>query len=326
MHKLPQEWVAIDRGVGSASRGLVHHGLVSGVPIYAQDFNGIHCIGAEGSRTFVVGECLDGNPLPALQLLVVHQFNPRDFDVLYEARDVADMFEWILQNGGGPLPRDMIVECATGDWVQEAFRRIDELQNRPVEPHYAVHTYAVIRIKTIGDAPREGESIKDFGQRVSDAVATSLNHIDVRGVAPEGCDVEQIEYAEEISSVLVDEIVPDESDPVGERTVMHWFDDRMEPNNGNGTDPARYARSEKEKERLLRLAVNRSDRLLALRGLVYDIARTPLHGESCPDASSGRQVWVDREHVLERLTEIVQQCREALKRDDEIHSKLKETA
>ena len=93
------------------------------------------------------------------------------------------------------------------------------------------------------------------------------------------------------SDRLVDDLVPDESDPVGERTVMHRFDDRMEPNNGNGTDPARYVRSEKEKERLLRLAVNRSDRLLALRGLVYDIARTPLHGESCPDASSGRQVW-----------------------------------
>jgi hypothetical protein len=324
MHKLPQEWVAIDRGIGSASRGLVHHGLVSGVPIYAQDFNGIHCIGAEGSRTFVVGERLDGEP-KNLVLFVVHQSNPRNAEAVHMADDVVGMFEWILQNGGGPLPRDMIVECATGDWVREAFRRIDELQNRPVEPHYAVHTYAVIRIKTIGDAPREGESIKDFGQRVSDAVAASLNRINVRGVAPEGCDVEQIEYAEDIAYVLVDEIVPDNSDPSGQQTIMHWFDDRMEPNNGNGTDPARYVRAEKEKERLLRIATNRSDRLLALHGLVYDIARTPLQGEPCADSPGGRQAWLDREHVLERLTEIVRQCREALKRDDAIHHKLTET-
>ena len=136
--KLPKEWVAIDRDAGSASRGLVHHGLVSGVPIYAQDFNGIHCIGAEGSKTFVVGERLDGEARPALQLMVVHQTNPRDCDTVYEAADVADMFEWILQNGGGPLPREMITECATGDWVQEAFRRIAELQSQPAEPSYVL--------------------------------------------------------------------------------------------------------------------------------------------------------------------------------------------
>lgn len=175
--------------------------------------------------------------------------------------------------------------------AQEAFRRIDELRNRPIEPYYAVHSYAVIRIKTIGDAPREGESIRDFGARVSDAVAASLNHIDVRGVAPEGCDVEQIEYAEEISSVLVDEIVPDDSDPTQERTIEHWFDDRMEPNGGNGTDPARYVR---------------------LLKLVESIAQTPLEGESCQDAPGGRQAWVDREHVLDRLDEIVRQCRTAV--------------
>ena len=122
-------------------------------------------------------------------------------------------------------------------------------------------------------------------------MAASLNHIDVRGVAPEGCDVEQIEYAEEVSSVLVDEIVPDESDPTQERTIEHWFDDHMEPNNGNGTDPARYARLQK---------------------LVESIAETPLEGERCADAPGGIQHWCDVEHVLERLQDVVQQCRLAV--------------
>lgn len=290
MNKLPQDWVAIDRDTGSASRGLVHHGLVAGVPIYAQDFNGIHCIGAEGSKTFVVGERLDGGE-GGLVLFIVHQSSPRDAEVVYEADGIADLFEWILIRGGGPLPRETITERATGDWVQEAFRRIDELNNRPVEPHYAVHTYAVIRFKTIGEAPRDGESIKDFGTRVSDAVAASLGHLDVRGVAPEGCDVVAIEYAEEVSSVLVDEIVSDESDPTRERTITHWFDDRMEPNDGNGTDPARYVR---------------------LKKLAESIAETPLEGEPCDEAPGGKQSWTDREHALERLTEIVQQCRLAV--------------
>lgn len=159
------------------------------------------------------------------------------------------------------------------------------------QPRYAVHTYAVIRIKTIGNAPREGETIQQFAERTSDAVAASLNRLDVRGVAPEGCDVEAIEYAEEVSSVLVDEIVLSETDPAGEETKMHWFDDRMEPNDGNGTDPARYAR---------------------LLKLVESIAGTPLEGEPCPDAPGGKQAWTDREHVLGRLEDIVQQCRMAV--------------
>jgi hypothetical protein len=175
--------------------------------------------------------------------------------------------------------------------MQKAFRRIDELNNRPVEPHYAVHSYAVIRVKTIGDAPREGESIRDFGSRVSDAVAATMNEVSFREVVVEGCDIEQIEYAEEISSVLVDEIVPDESDPTRERTITHWFDDRMEPNDGNGTDPARYVR---------------------LKKLAESIAETPLEGEPCDEAPGGKQSWTDREHALERLTEIVQQCRLAV--------------
>ena len=175
--------------------------------------------------------------------------------------------------------------------TMQQFRRIDELNNRPVEPHYAVHSYAVIRVKTIGDAPREGESIRDFGSRVSDAVAATMNEVSFRGVVVEGCDIEQIEYAEEISSVLVDEIVPDESDPTQERTIEHWFDDRMEPNDGNGTDPARYVR---------------------LKKLAESIAETPLEGEPCDEAPGGKQSWTDREHALERLTEIVQQCRLAV--------------
>ena len=35
MCSLPESWVAIDRDAGSASRGLVHHGLVAGVDIVA---------------------------------------------------------------------------------------------------------------------------------------------------------------------------------------------------------------------------------------------------------------------------------------------------
>ena len=290
MRSLPESWVAIDRDAGSASRGLVHHGLVAGVPIYAQDFNGIYCIGAEGSKTFVVGNRFQSLQ-PGLVLFVLHQSSPRDAEVVYDAVNIADLFEWILMRGGGPLPRETIIECGTGDWVQKAFRRIDELNNRPVKPHYAVHSYAVIRVKTIGDAPREGESIRDFGSRVSDAVAATMNEVSFRGVVVEGCDIEQIEYAEEISSVLVDEIVPDESDPTRERTITHWFDDRMESNDGNGTDPARYVR---------------------LKKLAESIAETPLEGEPCDEAPGGKQSWTDREHALERLTEIVQQCRLAV--------------
>ena len=72
---------------------------------------------------------------------------------------------------------------------------------------------------------------------------------------------------------------------------MHWFDDRMEPNDGNGTDPARYVR---------------------LKKLAESIAETPLEGEPCDEAPGGKQSWTDREHALERLTEIVQQCRLAV--------------
>ena len=82
----------------------------------------------------------------------------------------------------------------------------------------------------------------------------------------------------------------DKESPDGARTVMHWFDDRMEPNNGNGTDPARYVR---------------------LKHLVETIAATPLEGEPCADAPGGVQAWVDRDHVLERLEEVVRQCRSA---------------
>ena len=94
-----------------------------------------------------------------------------------------------------------------------------------------------------------------------------------------------------LAAVSVDEIVPDESDSTRERTITHWFDDRMEPNDGNGTDPARYVR---------------------LKKLAESIAETPLEGEPCDEAPGGKQSWTDREHALERLTEIVQQCRLAV--------------
>lgn len=272
MHKLPDNWVWIDEDTGSYSRGLVHGGLVDGVPIYAQDFNGIHCIGSDDTDTYVVGERLDSQP-DELVLFVVRQNYPREPESVHHAPGAHEMSDWIVEQGGGPLPSQMF----------------GEVDGTPMTS-YAVHSYAVVRIKTIGDALREGESIKDFGTRVSDAVAASLNSIDVRGVSVAGSDVAAIEYAEEISSVLVDEIIPDKESPDGARTVMHWFDDRMEPNNGNGTDPARYVR---------------------LKHLVETIAATPLEGEPCADAPGGVQAWVDRDHVLERLEEVVRQCRSA---------------
>ena len=274
MHKLPDNWDWISRDVGSSSRGLIHAGLVANVPIYAQDFNGVHCVGSDGTDTYVVGERLDGQP-GELVLFVVRQNYPREPEVIHSTSSAHALSDWIVEQGGGPLPDEM-------------FREVD---GAPGTRSYAVHTYAVIRIKTIGNAPDEGESIPQFAQRVSDAVAASLNHIDVRGVSVAGCDVEQIEYAEEVSSVLVDEIIPDSSDPTGERTVMHWFDDRMEPNDGNGTDPARFVRLQK---------------------LVESIAATPLEGEPCVDAPGGVQSWTDREHALERLEEIVRQARQAV--------------
>ena len=36
-----------------------------------------------------------------------------------------------------------------------------------------------------------------------------------------------------------------------------------------------------------------------------------LEGEPCADAPGGVQAWVDRDHVLERLEEVVRQCRSA---------------
>lgn len=273
MHKLPDNWVWINRDVGSSSRGLIHPGLVDGVPIYAQDFNGIHCVGSDGTDTYVVGERLDGQP-GELVLFVVRQNYPRESEVIYSTLSAHTLSDWVVEQGGGPLPDEM-------------FREVD---GAPCAKSYAVHTYAVIRIKTIGNAPDEGETIQQFAGRVSDAVAASLNRIDVRGVAPEGCDVEQIEYAEEVSSVLVDEIVPDESDPTQERTIEHWFDDHMEPNDGNGTDPARYTR---------------------LLNLVESIAATPKEGEACADAPRGVQSW-DADSMIFRLEEIIDQCRAAI--------------
>ena len=164
-------------------------------------------------------------------------------------------------------------------------------KNLPPQPSYAVHSYAVFRIKTIGDAPREGESLQQFAERVSNAVAASLYGAEVRGISVAGSDVECVEYAEEISSVLVDVVLPNEDGT--EDLTMHWFDDRMEPNNGNGTDPAHYVR---------------------LLKLVESIAATPKEGEPCADAPGGRQSWTDREHVLARLEEIVQQCRIAMEK------------
>lgn len=314
MHKLPDAWVGIPAERGSYSRGVIHTDPVSGLSIHGEDFNGVYCCGEVDGDLYVV--CHEPEGGAGFELHVLRKNYPRDPEAVEKCETMGELYAWIVENGGAPLPREVLLEGCGETWVAE---------NLPPQPSYAVHSYAVFRIKTIGDAPRPGETIQKFAERVSDAVAASLNHIDVRGVAPEGCDVEQIEYAEDIAYVLVDEIVPDNSNPSGQQTIMHWFDDRMEPNNGNGTDPARYVRAEKEKERLLRIATNRSDRLLALHGLVYDIAQTPLQGEPCADAPDGRQAWLDREHVLERLTEIVRQCREALKRDDAIHHKLTET-
>lgn len=270
MLALPESWTEIPETIGSYSRGKVHDGLVEGVEIRAEDFNGIHCIGSVGNDTFVVSEDAEGSP-DILMLYVVRKEYPREPEVVHVAADAEALNSWLIESGGTGLPRKV-------------------LEEKGFAPSYAVHTYAVIRIKTIGESPAEGETIQQFAERVSDKVAASLNRIDVRGVSVPGCDVEQIEYAEEISSVLVDEILPNDDDPTGERTTMHWFDDRMEPNDGNGTDPARYARLEK---------------------LVTSIAETPLEGEPCDDAPGGIQRW-DPTTMAERLEEIVKQCRQAI--------------
>ena len=149
-------------------------------------------------------------------------------------------------------------------------------------PTYTVHTYAVFRVKTTGDAPRPGEGLQEFARRTSDAVSTALSGCRLPATAVAGAEV--IEYADEISAVLVDQIV----DPLGE-PKMHWFDDRMESNDGNGTDPARFVRLQK---------------------LVESIAATPLEGEPCADAPRGIQSW-DAASMIERLEEIINQCRSA---------------
>lgn len=220
--QLPDRWEAIPEERGSQSRGQIHDGVVDGVAIWAEEFNGVYCVGSVGELTFVVGGNADGDG--GLDLYSVEKDGFRR--VIYLIHGTAgydDMSEWIMSEGGAPLPPK------TGE----------------VFPHYAVHTYAVFRIKTIGDSPRPGESIQQFAERVSETVAAGLGSVELRGISGvSGSDVEAVEYAEEVSSVLVDEIVDEDE------TVMHWFDDRMEPNDGNGTDSARFVRLEKEVARL----------------------------------------------------------------------------
>ena len=140
-------------------------------------------------------------------------------------------------------------------------------------PTYTVHTYAVFRVKTTGDAPRPGEGLQEFARRTSDAVSTALSGCRLPATAVAGAEV--IEYADEISAVLVDQIV----DPLGE-PKMHWFDDHMEPIDPSSTDPARYVR-------LLRLV-----QAIAAEPALYDLQQ----GDPA---------------ALKRFSAYVQQCRKA---------------
>ena len=283
MLSLPKHWTPIPAESGSFSRGLVHPGLVPGVEIRAEHFNGVYCIGQAGADTFVVSGDSEGGA--GYDLCVVRRHYAREREIVRKFGDARELFDWIIAEGGAALPRETLEEIATPEWLREV--------RQTFPPSYAVHTYAVVRIKTIGDAPREGETLQQFAERVSDAVAAgAAQGLRVRGLSVEGSDVEHAEYADEVSAVLVDEIRYGEDGEI--ETVSSFFDDHMEPNDGNGTDPARYAR---------------------LRKLVESIAATPLQGEPCPDAPGGEQSWTDREHVLERLTEIVNQCREATRKE-----------
>ena len=283
MQSLPKSWIAVPYKDGTYSRGQVHEGVVPGVPILGQHFNGVYCVGRGGGNdTFVVsGNSEGGN---GYDLCVIRRNYPNESETVRKFETAGELFQWILAEGGAPLPRETLEEIATPSWL-------DGVQYE-APPSYAVHTYAVVRVKTIGDSPLEGETIQDFAQRVSDAVAGQMHGIRVRGLHVPGSDVEAIEYAEEVSAVLVDKVTYGEDGE--ERTESSFFDDHMEPNDGNGTDPARYARLER---------------------LVKSIAATPLQGEPCADAPGGTQSWTDREHVLERLTEIVNQCRKATKKE-----------
>ena len=277
MHKLPDAWVGIPAERGSYSRGVIHTDPVSGLSIHGEDFNGVYCCGEVDGDLYVV--CHEPEGGAGFELHVLRKNYPRDPEAVEKCETMAELHAWIVENGGAPLPREVLLEGCGEAWVAE---------NLPPQPSYAVHSYAVFRIKTIGDAPREGESLQQFAERVSDAVAASLHGAEVRGISVAGSDVECVEYAEEISSVLVDVVLPNEDGT--EDPTMYWFDDRMEPNNGNGTDPARYVR---------------------LLKLVESIAATPKEGEPCDGARFGVQSW-DAASMIVRLEEIIDQCRTAV--------------
>jgi hypothetical protein len=251
--QLPSQWVAIPQEQGSYSRGKVHDGVVDGVAIWAEEFNGIYCIGAVGDVTFVLGGADDGDVGFKLYTVTKRGLQ-RDIHSIHYAKLFSEMNEWIALEGGAILPWD-------------TFKSLGE---EPPLPHYAVHTYAVFRIKTIGDSPRPGESIQQFASRVSDAVAATLGSVDMRGIGGiEGSDVEAVEYAEEVSSVLVDEITGGDDDDV----KMHWFDDHMEPNDGNGTDSARFVRLQKDFQDLLAVVTASAEKI---RRADYVMARSDL--------------------------------------------------
>jgi Txe/YoeB family toxin of Txe-Axe toxin-antitoxin module len=133
---------------------------------------------------------------------------------------------------------------------------------------FAVHTFAVIRIKTIGDAPREGETIQDFGRRVSDAVAAKLGNVSIVGIQSiEGSDIEEVAYADEVNAVLVDVGSEDGSNK------SYFFDDKMEPNDGNGGETARYSRLQKKFQDLLDVV---KEAAAKIRRCDYTMARSDL--------------------------------------------------
>lgn len=95
--------------------------------------------------------------------------------------------------------------------------------------HTATHVYAVVRIKVLGTSSA-GESHADIATNIADAIAAkpeqwmSPVHGSVRTTDGGSFDIEEVEFADAVNWVLVDEI-DDESGKVTE----HHFDHGIEP-------------------------------------------------------------------------------------------------
>lgn len=108
-----------------------------------------------------------------------------------------------------------------------------------------VHVYAVVRVKVIGV---KGENPRKIGDSIADAVSADPRewlqpvYGSVRTKDGASYDIEAVEFAEEVSWVLVDEL-----DDNGDVAREHHFDARMEPMESlNGAYTAREARLERQ--------------------------------------------------------------------------------